>query len=77
MVVYQETYDRATYAAVHLKGKKRNYDWRLAAPDRAAAAGARKLGVGALLGLHDDWRAEALAVATHARRSSIGGGAAR
>jgi 2-iminoacetate synthase len=67
LVVYQETYDRATYAAVHLKGKKRNYDWRLGAPDRGAAAGMRRLGVGALLGLHDDWRIEALAVAAHAR----------
>ncbi|MDP8991821.1 MAG: 2-iminoacetate synthase ThiH, partial [Actinomycetota bacterium] len=28
LVVYQETYHRPTYAAVHLKGKKRNYDWR-------------------------------------------------
>ncbi len=67
IVVYQEAYDRATYADVHLLGKKRNYEWRLAAADRAAAAGARKLGIGALLGLHDDWRAEALAVAAHAR----------
>jgi 2-iminoacetate synthase len=67
VVVYQEAYDRDTYAAVHLLGKKRNYEWRLAAPDRAAAAGARKLGLGALLGLHPDWRAEALAVAAHAR----------
>jgi 2-iminoacetate synthase len=66
VVVYQETYDRSTYEAVHLKGKKRNYDWRLAAPDRAAEAGIRRLGVGALLGLHDDWRMEALAVAAHA-----------
>ncbi len=67
VVVYQETYDRDTYADVHLKGKKRNYEWRLAAPDRAAAAGARKLGVAALLGLHGDWRSEAIAVAAHAR----------
>ena len=67
VVVYQETYDRDTYASVHLLGKKKNYEWRLAAPDRAAAAGASKLGVGALLGLHRDWRAEALAVAAHAR----------
>jgi 2-iminoacetate synthase len=67
LVVYQETYDRSTYAAVHLKGKKRNYDWRLAAPDRGAEAGMRRLGIGALLGLHDDWRVEALALATHAR----------
>lgn len=67
LVVYQETYDRGTYGAVHLRGKKRNYDWRLAAPDRGAAAGMRRLGIGALLGLHPDWRAEALALAAHAR----------
>ncbi|MGH9263469.1 MAG: 2-iminoacetate synthase ThiH [Acidimicrobiales bacterium] len=66
LVVYQETYDRDTYAAVHLKGKKRNYDWRLAAPDRAAAAGMRSLALGALLGLHPDWRSDVLALATHA-----------
>jgi 2-iminoacetate synthase len=67
LVVYQETYDRGTYADVHLKGKKRNYDWRLAAPDRGAEAGMRRLGIGALLGLHPDWRSEALVVGAHAR----------
>ena len=67
LVVYQETYDRSLYGEVHLKGKKRNYDWRLAAPDRGAEAGMRRLGIGALLGLHPDWRTEALAVAAHAR----------
>jgi 2-iminoacetate synthase len=67
LVVYQETYDRRTYADVHLKGKKRNYDWRLAAPDRGAAAGMRKLGIGALLGLHADWRSEAISLAAHAQ----------
>jgi 2-iminoacetate synthase len=66
LVVYQETYDRTTYAATHLKGKKRNHDWRLAAPDRGAEAGMRRLGIGALLGLHPDWRSEALSVAAHA-----------
>ena len=67
VVVYQETYDRDTYAGVHLKGKKRNYDWRLAAPDRAAQAGMRRLGIGVLLGLHGDWRSEALVLAAHAQ----------
>jgi len=66
LVVYQETYDRSTYAGVHLKGKKRNYDWRLSALDRGAEGGMRRLGLGALLGLHHDWRSEALAVAAHA-----------
>ena len=66
VVVYQEVYDPATYGQVHLKGKKRNYAWRLAAPDRAAEAGMRRLGIGALLGLTPDWRSEAIAVAAHA-----------
>lgn len=66
-VVYQEAYDPDTYAAVHLKGKKRNYAWRLAAPDRAAEAGMRRLGIGALLGLDPDWRSEALTLAAHAQ----------
>ncbi len=39
LVVYQEAYDPGTYEAVHLKGKKRNYAWRLAAPDRGARGG--------------------------------------
>ena len=66
VVVYQEVYDQFTYPQVHLKGKKRNYAWRLAAPDRAAEAGMRRIGIGALLGLHPDWRAEAIALAAHA-----------
>ncbi len=66
LIVYQETYDDATYGDVHRLGKKRNAAWRLAAPDRGAAAGMRRLGIGALLGLHGDWRAEALALAAHA-----------
>jgi 2-iminoacetate synthase len=67
LVVYQETYDRATYASTHRKGKKRNYEWRLGAPDRGANAGMRRLGIGALLGLHPDWRSDAIALAAHAR----------
>ncbi len=67
VVVYQETYDRARYAGIHPKGPKRDYDWRLAALERAAAAGVRRLGMGVLLGL-SDWRADVLALVSHARR---------
>ena len=63
---YQETYDRARYAEVHVAGWKRNFDRRLAAMERAGAAGVRRLGVGALLGLAPDWRHDVLAVAAHA-----------
>jgi 2-iminoacetate synthase len=67
VIVYQETYEPGTYSSVHLKGKKRNFAWRLGAPDRAAEAGIRRLGIGALLGLHTDWRWDAIALASHGR----------
>jgi 2-iminoacetate synthase len=65
LVVYQETYDRAVYAEMHTAGPKRNFDWRLATPERAYDAGFRRLGISALYGLAD-WRHEALSVAAHA-----------
>jgi 2-iminoacetate synthase len=65
LVIYQETYDRAVYAELHPVGPKRNFDWRLEAPERAHAAGFRRLGIGALLGLND-WRSDAICVAAHA-----------
>ncbi|MDB6124538.1 MAG: thiH [Pedosphaera sp.] len=65
LVVYQETYDRAIYADMHTAGPKRNFDWRVETPERAYAAGFRRLGIGALYGLAD-WRMEAIAVAAHA-----------
>jgi len=65
LVVYQETYDRDVYAAMHTAGPKRDFDWRLATAERGYAAGFRRLGIGALFGLAD-WRREALCVAAHA-----------
>jgi 2-iminoacetate synthase len=67
VVIYQETYHPDTYARVHLAGRKRHFEWRLLGPERAARAGMRRVGIGALLGLHDDWRYEAVATAAHAR----------
>lgn len=65
LVVYQETYDRAVYADMHTSGPKRNFEWRMETPERAYAAGFRRLGLGPLYGLAD-WRWEALSVAAHA-----------
>jgi 2-iminoacetate synthase len=65
LVVYQETYDRAIYAMLHTAGPKRDFNWRMETPERAYAAGFRRLGIGALFGLAD-WRFEALCVAAHA-----------
>ncbi len=55
LVVYQETYDRKVYAEMHTAGPKRNFDWRLETPERAYAAGFRRLGISPLYGLAD-WR---------------------
>ena len=65
LVVYQETYDRAVYAAMHTAGPKRDFAWRMETPKRAYAAGFRRIGIGALYGLAD-WRLEAISVAAHA-----------
>ncbi|MHC4575287.1 MAG: 2-iminoacetate synthase ThiH [Planctomycetota bacterium] len=63
--LYQETYDRQAYSYYHQFGPKSDYDNRLEAPDRMAAAGMREIGLGVLLGL-TDWRTETLALAEHA-----------
>src|SRR6202012_5951887 len=65
LVVYQENYDRMVYDEMHTPGPKKNFDWRLEPPERAYAAGFRRLGIAALYGLAD-WRYEALSVAAHA-----------
>lgn len=65
VTLYQETYDRTTYAAMHPSGPKKDYDNRLGAIDAAGRAGMRFLGIGSLLGL-SDWRAEACALFEHA-----------
>src|SRR5665213_990060 len=65
LVVYQESYDRKVYADMHTAGPKRNFDWRLETPERAYAAGFRRLGISPLYGLAD-WRFEALSAAAHA-----------
>src|SRR5258706_2154625 len=66
LVVYQETYNRELYATLHTAGPKRNFDWRLETPERAYAAGFRRLGIGGLFGL-GDWRSEAICLAVHAQ----------
>lgn len=64
--LFQETYHHATYHAVHLRGKKTDYDWRVTAMDRAMEAGIDDVGIGVLFGLFD-WRFELLALMQHIR----------
>jgi len=65
VTLYQETYNRRAYAYYHRAGPKSDYENRLDAPDRIAAAGMRQIGLGVLLGL-TNWRIETLALAEHA-----------
>lgn len=65
--VFQETYHKKTYAAVHPAGTlKGNYPWRLYALHRAMDAGIDDVAVGALFGLYD-WRFEVMGLVAHAR----------
>jgi 2-iminoacetate synthase len=64
LTIYQEVYDRAIYKQMHPKGPKRNYRFRLEAPERAAAVGMRSVNIGALLGLND-WRTEVFLAGMH------------
>ncbi|NLZ17630.1 MAG: [FeFe] hydrogenase H-cluster radical SAM maturase HydG [Desulfobulbaceae bacterium] len=62
--LFQETYHRPTYARVHVRGAKANFDWRATALDRAMQAGIDDVGMGVLFGLYD-WRFEILALLQH------------
>ncbi|MEZ9370418.1 2-iminoacetate synthase ThiH [Shewanella sp. 10N.286.52.B9] len=64
VMVYQETYHRQTYAKHHTRGKKQDFTYRLTTPERVAAAGVDKVGLGVLLGL-DSWRVDALLMGYH------------
>jgi 2-iminoacetate synthase len=64
LVIYQETYNRAVYAEMHTAGPKREFNFRLGCAERAYAAGFRRLGIGALIGL-SPWQDEAVALAAH------------
>jgi 2-iminoacetate synthase len=64
LVVYQETYNRGVYAEMHTAGPKRDFNFRLDCAERGYAAGFRRLGIGALIGL-SRWQDEAVALAAH------------
>jgi 2-iminoacetate synthase len=64
LVVYQETYNRTVYAEMHTAGPKRDFNFRLDCVERGYAAGFRRLGIGALIGL-SRWQHEAIALAAH------------
>jgi len=65
LTIYQEVYDEKVYSLVHPEGPKRDYRFRLEAPERAGQAGIRAINIGALLGLYG-WRSEVFLGGLHA-----------
>ncbi|OCL25530.1 thiamine biosynthesis protein ThiH [Orenia metallireducens] len=65
LTIYQEAYNEEIYDEVHITGPKKNYRFRLDAPERGCQAGMRRVNIGPLLGL-DDWRKEAFFAGLHA-----------
>ncbi len=53
LVLYQETYNEELYKKYHVRGLKRDFEYRLLSPERAGSAKIRTISIGALLGLAD------------------------
>jgi len=64
--IFQESYDKETYAKNHLTGPKKDFSFRLHAQERALDAKINDVGIGALLGLNKNSDFEILALITHA-----------
>ncbi len=65
LTIYQETYNEDLYSHLHPRGPKRNFRFRLDAPERGCESRMRGVNVGALLGL-DNWRYDAFYTGLHA-----------
>ncbi len=66
LTIYQETYNSVIYDKVHIKGSKRDFSFRLDAPERALRKRIRTVNIGALLGL-SKWREDGFYVGLHAK----------
>ncbi len=62
--VYQETYNQKSYKLFHPRGKKSNFAYRLATPERLGNQKIHKIGLGILLGLAN-WRVDSFYCALH------------
>jgi len=62
--IFQETYHPEKYSEMHISGKKRDYNWRLTALDRAQEGGIDDVGIGVLFGLYN-WKFEVMGLLRH------------
>lgn len=63
-ILFQETYHKPTYEAMHLSGPKKDYNYHLTAFNRAMEAGIDDVGAGVLFGLYD-YKFEVLGLMLH------------
>lgn len=66
VTIYQETYNEDLYDKLHLSGPKKNFNFRLEAPERAIMAGVKEINIGSLLGLNKDFLSDAYLTSIHA-----------
>lgn len=66
ITLYQETYDKALYQKLHKFGPKRDFNYRLNAPERAAHNRIKEITIGPLLGLNRDWMFDVFLTVAHA-----------
>lgn len=64
-ILFQESYHRPTYEAMHHSGPKKDYDWHTSAMHRAMEGGLDDVGIGVLYGLYDH-KYETVAMLMHA-----------
>ena len=65
LTIYQEVYNEEIYDKLHISGPKKDYRYRMDAPERACKAKMFSVNIGALLGLWE-WRSEAFFTGMHA-----------
>ena len=64
-ILFQETYHKESYLALHPTGPKHDYDWHTEAMDRAMEGGIDDVGLGVLFGL-EKYRYEFVGLLMHA-----------
>ena len=64
-ILFQETYNKANYEALHPTGPKKDYAWHTEAMDRAMEAGIDDVGIGVLYGL-ETYRYDFVGLLMHA-----------
>ena len=65
-ILFQETYNKANYEALHPSGPKKDYAWHTEAMDRAMQGGIDDVGIGVLFGL-ETYRYDFIGLLMHAQ----------